>query len=108
MTSYLIFLSASSNTYVLQLISTGVCLTGTRVHWGVNLRQYNLTAVYLETKALIQAFESPAVKANGVTLNFIEVGNEADLYYENGGRNSSWSVFEYVPQYVCCHFCLRV
>lgn len=48
--------------------------------------------------ALIQAFESPAVKANGITLNFLEVGNEADLYYSNGGRNSSWSVFEYVPQ----------
>ncbi|KAH0833145.1 glycoside hydrolase family 79 protein [Lanmaoa asiatica] len=76
------------------------CLIGTRVHWGINLRQYNLTVAYLETKALIQAFGSPAVKANGITLNFIEVGNEADLYYKNGGRNSSWSVFEYVPQWV--------
>ncbi|KIJ66772.1 glycoside hydrolase family 79 protein [Hydnomerulius pinastri MD-312] len=73
---------------------------GTRVHWGVNLRQYNLTAAYLETKALISAFESPAVKENGITLNFIEVGNEADLYYSNGGRNSSWSVFEYVTEWV--------
>lgn len=97
MTSYLIFLSASSNSFTLQLIRLE-CLIGTRVHWGVNLRQYNLTAAYLETKALIQAFESPAVKANGITLNFIEVGNEADLYYNNGGRSSSWNVFEYVPQ----------
>ncbi|KAG6373312.1 glycoside hydrolase family 79 protein [Boletus reticuloceps] len=73
---------------------------GTRVHWGVNLRQYNLTAAYLETKALIQAFESQAVKTKGITLNFIEIGNEADLYHNNGGRDSSWSVFEYVPQWV--------
>lgn len=79
-------------------ISAKACLTGTRVHWGVNLRQSNLTAVYLETQALIRAFESSAVKAKGITLNFIEVGNEADLYHNNGGRNSSWSVFEYVPQ----------
>ncbi|KAN0093122.1 glycoside hydrolase family 79 protein [Tylopilus felleus] len=74
--------------------------SGTRVHWGVNLREYNLTAAYLETKALIQALESPAVKEKGITLNFIEVGNEADLYHNNGGRNSSWSVFEYVPQWI--------
>ncbi|KAI9567289.1 glycoside hydrolase family 79 protein [Boletus coccyginus] len=74
-------------------------LIGTRIQWGVNLREYNLTAVYLETKALIQAFESPAVKSKGITLNLIEVGNEADLYHHNGGRNGSWSVDEYVTQW---------
>ncbi|KAF8428843.1 glycoside hydrolase family 79 protein [Boletus edulis BED1] len=85
---------------VISHLPFGKLLVGTRVHWGVNLRQYNLTAAYLETKGLIQAFESQAVKAKEITLKFIEIGNEADLYHNNGGRNSSWSVFEYVPQWV--------
>lgn len=98
MTSYLIFLPASSCSHALQLISTRARLIGTRIQWGVNLREYNLTAVYLETKAMIQAFQSPAVKSKGITLNLIEVGNEADLYHHNGGRNGSWNVDEYVTQ----------
>ncbi|KAN0078231.1 glycoside hydrolase family 79 protein [Tylopilus felleus] len=72
--------------------------SGTRVYWGVNLRQHNLTATYLETKALVQAFESPAVKENGITLNFIELGNEADAYNEGG--DVIWNVTAYVPQWV--------
>ncbi|KAG1882087.1 glycoside hydrolase family 79 protein [Suillus subluteus] len=72
---------------------------GTQVHWGVNFREYNLTAVYLETVALMNAFSSPAVIEKYITLKFIEIGNEADLYYHNGGRNSSWNVQEYVSQW---------
>ncbi|KAG1718364.1 glycoside hydrolase family 79 protein [Suillus paluster] len=72
---------------------------GTQVHWGVNLREYNLTAANLETVALMNAFSSPAVVEKGITLKFIEVGNEADLYYDNGGRNSSWNVQEYVSEW---------
>ncbi|KAG1882085.1 glycoside hydrolase family 79 protein [Suillus subluteus] len=72
---------------------------GTQVHWGVNLREYNLTAAYLETIALMNAFSSPAVIEKNITLKFIEVGNEADLYYSNQGRNSSWDVQEYVSQW---------
>jgi hypothetical protein len=64
----------------------------------VNLREYNLTAAYLETVALMNAFSSPAVIEKNITLKFIEVGNEADLYYSNQGRNSSWDVQEYVSQ----------
>ena len=97
MTSYLIFLPASSYSHALQLILTRACLIGTRVQWGVNLREYNLTAAYLETKALIQAFGSLAVKSKGITLNLIEVGNEANLY-RGGGRYKSWNVTEYVSQ----------
>jgi hypothetical protein len=62
------------------------------------LRQYNLTAAYLETVALIDAFSSHAVTEKGITLKFLEVGNEADLYYNNQGRNSSWNVQEYVSE----------
>jgi hypothetical protein len=62
------------------------------------LRQYNLTAAYLETVALIDAFSSYAVTEKGITLKFLEVGNEADLYYNNQGRNSSWNVQEYVSE----------
>ncbi|KAH7928288.1 glycoside hydrolase family 79 protein [Leucogyrophana mollusca] len=72
---------------------------GTHVHWGVNLGQYNITATYLETTALVAAFNSPAVKDAGITLDFIEVGNEADLYANNGARNSSWNIYEYVDQW---------
>ena len=84
------------------------CLTtGTRVHWGLNLRQSNLTAAYLGTKALIQAFESPEVKVNAITLNFIELGNEADLYSKHGARGGSWNVLDYVSQSVYYRFFLR-
>jgi hypothetical protein len=62
------------------------------------LRQYNLTGAYLETVALMKAFDSPAVVEKGIKLKFIEVGNEADLYHNNGGRNSSWNVQEYVSE----------
>ncbi|KAG2360200.1 glycoside hydrolase family 79 protein [Suillus spraguei] len=72
---------------------------GTLVHWAVNFREYNLTAVYLETVALMNAFSSPAVIEKNIALRFIEVGNEADLYSHNKGRNSSWNVQEYVSEW---------
>lgn len=62
------------------------------------MRQSNLTAAYLETKALVQAFESSAVKDKGVTLNFIEIGNEPDLYSKHGARESCWDVSDYVNE----------
>ncbi|KAG1725351.1 glycoside hydrolase family 79 protein [Suillus paluster] len=72
---------------------------GTQVHWGVNQREDNLTATYLETVALMNAFSSPAVVDKNITLKFIEVGNEPDLYYINGGRNGSWNVRGYVYEW---------
>jgi hypothetical protein len=72
---------------------------GTQVHWGVNLRENNLTVAYLETVALMNAFSSPAVIEKHITLKYIEVGNEADLYHHNKGRDSSWNVQEYVSQW---------
>lgn len=79
---------------------------GTQVQWGVNLREYNFTAAYLETVALMNAFSSPAVVEKNITLKFIEVGNEADLYRNNKGRNNSWNVQEYVSEWE--HFAYNV
>jgi len=46
----------------------------------------------------MNAFSSSAVVEKNIILKFIEVGNEADLYYSNHGRNSSWDVREYVSE----------
>lgn len=74
--------------------------TDTHVTWGVNFGKDNLTAAFLEAKAIVKAFASTAVKAAGITLDFIEIGNEADLYNGNGDRPSSYSVAQYVPEFV--------
>ncbi|KAF7975737.1 hypothetical protein HWV62_8719 [Athelia sp. TMB] len=69
----------------------------THVWWGVSLREDNLTSAYLETKAIVKAFTSAAVKNAGITLDFIEVGNEADMYVSNGGRVAPYGPKQYVP-----------
>ncbi|KAJ6494713.1 glycoside hydrolase family 79 protein [Mycena vitilis] len=74
--------------------------TGTGVTWGVNFGGKNLTATFLETQAIINAFSSPAVKNAGITLEFLELGNEADLYKNNGLRNSSYSVSQYTTEWI--------
>ncbi|KAF7970112.1 hypothetical protein HWV62_24994 [Athelia sp. TMB] len=74
--------------------------SGTHVWWGVSLREDNLTSAYLETKAIVKAFASAAVKNAGITLDFIEVGNEADLYVNNGGRRAPYGPTQYVPDWV--------
>ncbi|KDQ53124.1 glycoside hydrolase family 79 protein [Jaapia argillacea MUCL 33604] len=71
----------------------------THVWWGVNLGQYNLSSAYYESMAMMSAFASPAITSKGITLDFIEVGNEADLYSSNGARNSSWNPAEYVSEW---------
>ena len=76
-----------------------LCL-GTHVIWGLDLRDDNINAAYLETKALVQAFQSSAVKAAGITLDFFEIGNEANLYADNGGRKNSWGPTQYVTECV--------
>lgn len=73
---------------------------GTHVIWGVNFRDNNVTAAVLETKSIVKAFNSAAVKAAGITLDFLEIGNEADLYVNNGGRKTPWGPTEYVKECV--------
>ncbi|KAI0297300.1 PITH domain-containing protein [Multifurca ochricompacta] len=72
---------------------------GTEVIFGVNFGQYNLTAAFLETTAIANAFASSTFKASGIKLEAIEIGNEADLYTNNGARNSSFNVQQYVSQW---------
>ncbi|TDL25597.1 glycoside hydrolase family 79 protein, partial [Rickenella mellea] len=75
---------------------------GTHVTWGVNFGQNNLTAAFLEAQSIKNAFASSAVKNAGITLDFIEIGNEADLYAHanNGARNpSTWSISEYTKEW---------
>ncbi|KAF7975738.1 hypothetical protein HWV62_8721 [Athelia sp. TMB] len=74
--------------------------SGTHVWWGVSLREDNLTSAYLETKAIVKAFASAAVKNAKITLDFIEIGNEADLYVKNGGRTAPYGPTQYVPDWV--------
>ncbi|KAI0637476.1 glycoside hydrolase family 79 protein [Trametes polyzona] len=73
---------------------------GTRMVWGVNLGADNVTNAVNMAKAIVGAFRTGAVKASGVVLERIEVGNEADLYKNNGLRPSNWTVNEYVPDWI--------
>ncbi|KAJ7158933.1 glycoside hydrolase family 79 protein [Mycena filopes] len=70
---------------------------GTHVTWGVNFGQLNITAAVLEAKAIMNAFNSPACEQ--VTLDFLEIGNEADLYANNGLRPASFTSSQYVQQW---------
>jgi hypothetical protein len=74
--------------------------TDTRVIWGVNLGQRNLTAAFLEVQAIVNAFASPAIKDSGIVLEAIEVGNEADFYKKNHMRPKTFTSTEYVREYV--------
>ena len=74
--------------------------TDTHVIWGLNLGQYNLSAAFLEAKALVKAFESSSIKNAGVVLEAIEIGNEADLYSHNGARSKDFTSREYVAECV--------
>jgi hypothetical protein len=54
----------------------------------------------LETQAIITAFASSAFTQAGITLDNLELGNEADLFSGNGLRASSYTVQQYTPQSV--------
>ncbi|RDB31001.1 Beta-glucuronidase [Hypsizygus marmoreus] len=71
----------------------------TRVTWGLNLGQNNLTAAFLEAKSIIKAFSSPAIRNSGIVLDAIEIGNEADLYLSNGARPRTYSIPQYVKEW---------
>jgi hypothetical protein len=77
-----------------------ITVSETQIIWGVNFGQNNLTAAFLEASAIANAFTSAAFRDAKITLEAIEIGNEADLYTSNGARNSSFNVQQYVTQYV--------
>ncbi|KAF7374972.1 Glycoside hydrolase family 79 protein [Mycena sanguinolenta] len=68
--------------------------SGTGVTWGVNFGGKR------EFDAILAAFASPAVKNAGITLDFLELGNEADLYNGNGLRASTYNVAQYTTQWI--------
>lgn len=72
----------------------------THVIWGVNLGQDNITAAFLEAKAIIRAFHAPAIKSAGIVLDAIEIGNEADLYMNNGARPKTYTSAQYVKEWI--------
>jgi len=51
----------------------------THLTWGVNFKNDNMTNLYLQTKSLLKAFASPAIQNAGITLDWIEIGNEIGL-----------------------------
>ncbi|KAF9472125.1 glycoside hydrolase family 79 protein [Pholiota conissans] len=71
----------------------------THVTWGLNLGQNNLTAAVLEAKSLAKAFSSPSIKSAGIILDAIEIGNEVDLYSNNGLRPKSYTSTQYVKEW---------
>lgn len=72
---------------------------GTHMVWGVNLGANNSTNAVNMAKAIARSFGSPAVNASGIVLDRIEVGNEPDLYRNNGLRASNWTVNDYVREW---------
>ncbi|GJJ10670.1 hypothetical protein Clacol_004897 [Clathrus columnatus] len=73
---------------------------GTQMTWGVNLGADNATNAVNMAKSILRAFASSEVKESGVELDLIEVGNEADLYGNNGLRNSAnWTEADYVADW---------
>ncbi|KIK70061.1 glycoside hydrolase family 79 protein [Collybiopsis luxurians FD-317 M1] len=71
---------------------------GTHVTWGVNFKSANLTAAVLEASAIAEAFNSFSPSA-GLVLDAIEIGNEADLYVNDGNRPSNFTISAYVLQW---------
>jgi hypothetical protein len=71
------------------------------VIWGVNFAQQNISSAFLETQSIMKAFASSAVQQKNISLDYIEIGNEPDLYSNNNLRNkSTWNVNLYIEQYV--------
>ncbi|KAF5342181.1 hypothetical protein D9611_001648 [Ephemerocybe angulata] len=71
----------------------------THVIWGVNLGQNNLTASYLVAQSIAKAFALPEVKNNGIVLDGMIIGNEPDLFPNNGHRPSGWNVTQYISEW---------
>lgn len=73
---------------------------GTHMTWGINLGADNVTNAVNMARAIVRAFRTNTVKASGVILDLVEVGNEADLFRNNGLRPSNWTVQDYVSNWI--------
>jgi hypothetical protein len=65
----------------------------------LNLGGNKLSAAFLEAKALANTFKS-SIKNAGIVLEAIEIGNEADLYRNNGARPKDYTSKVYVKECV--------
>ncbi|KIP06086.1 glycoside hydrolase family 79 protein [Phlebiopsis gigantea 11061_1 CR5-6] len=74
--------------------------SGTHMTWGVNLGLDNATNAANMARAILNAFSTAAVRASGVVLDLIEIGNEPDLYSNNGLRSKSYNVSDYVADWI--------
>lgn len=69
--------------------------------WGVNFGSNSTANAVAQAKAIVSTFAAGgAANAAGVILDSIEIGNEADLYHNNGLRPSSWTFSQWATQYV--------
>ena len=70
--------------------------------WGFNFGYANLTLAQIELDAILESFDKPTwqggVKGSGVSLELVELGNEADLYNNNGHRPKTYNQSDYVVQ----------
>lgn len=67
--------------------------------WGVNLGSASTSNAVAEAKAIMATFsEGGAAYEAGIILEAIEIGNEADLYANNGLRSSGWDINQYTAQ----------
>lgn len=70
----------------------------THVTFGVNLGSNNITTASLQARSIMKAFSSSAILQAGIVLDFLEIGNEPDLYMHNGHRESTYNSTQYVKE----------
>ncbi|KAF7327551.1 Glycoside hydrolase family 79 protein [Mycena kentingensis (nom. inval.)] len=62
----------------------------------VNFGQANITAAFLEARAIMDSFASPVFYARNISLDYLEIGNEPDLYMNNGARGRNYSSSQFI------------
>ncbi|KAH6909159.1 hypothetical protein BKA70DRAFT_1277653 [Coprinopsis sp. MPI-PUGE-AT-0042] len=70
-----------------------------RVTWGLNLGSNNLTAAYLMAQSIAKTFSDRDVLDQNIRLEGIEIGNEPDLYGNNGLRASGYNISTYISEW---------
>lgn len=67
--------------------------------FGLNFGANNVTnAVNMATSILKTFRPGGSAFDSGIVLDFLEIGNEADLYGNNGLRPSNWTIDTYMEQ----------
>ncbi|KAK7041787.1 hypothetical protein VNI00_009076 [Paramarasmius palmivorus] len=74
----------------------------THTIFGLNFGMSNVSIAVAQAESITRAFRLPEVRKKGITLDFLEIGNEINYYGhpDVGTRdNATWSPREYVPQW---------